>query len=50
MDFLNVSTTPISGQRPGTSGLRKQSATAALSHYIENFVQSTVICRFHEIL
>jgi len=41
MDFLNVSTTPISGQRPGTSGLRKQSATAALSHYIENFVQST---------
>jgi len=35
-----IPTTPISGQRPGTSGLRKKTRVFMQPHYVENFVQS----------
>ncbi len=35
-----IPTAPISGQKPGTSGLRKKTAIFMGPHYLENFVQA----------
>lgn len=40
MTFVTVPTTPIDGQKPGTSGLRAKTKVFMQQHYLENFVQS----------
>ncbi|PRY92985.1 phosphoglucomutase [Hasllibacter halocynthiae] len=40
MRIETVPTTPIAGQKPGTSGLRKKTRVFMKRHYLENFVAS----------
>ncbi|MDL2283930.1 alpha-D-glucose phosphate-specific phosphoglucomutase [Oxalobacter sp. OttesenSCG-928-P03] len=40
MSIQTISTTPVAGQEPGTSGLRKKVDVFQQAHYLENFVQS----------
>ena len=40
MQILTIATTPIEGQKPGTSGLRKRTPVFQGPHCLENFVQS----------
>ncbi|PTX54957.1 phosphoglucomutase [Litoreibacter ponti] len=42
MQIHTVKTTPIEGQKPGTSGLRKKTAVFMGPHYLENFIQSVI--------
>ena len=39
-EATRVDTTPIEGQKPGTSGLRKKTRIFMQTHFLENFVQS----------
>ena len=40
MTILTIETTPFEGQKPGTSGLRKQVPTFQQPHYSENYIQA----------
>jgi len=40
MTFQTVESSPIPGQKPGTSGLRKKTRTFMAPHYLENFIQA----------
>ncbi|MFD1342489.1 alpha-D-glucose phosphate-specific phosphoglucomutase [Litorisediminicola beolgyonensis] len=40
MDIITVETSPIAGQKPGTSGLRKKTRTFMERHFLENFIQA----------
>lgn len=41
MPMQIVRTSPIEGQKPGTSGLRKKTSVFKRPHFLENYVQST---------
>ncbi|MGY9048208.1 MAG: alpha-D-glucose phosphate-specific phosphoglucomutase [Rhodobacterales bacterium] len=41
MTILTISTQPIEGQKPGTSGLRKKTRVFMTPHYLENYLQAT---------
>jgi phosphoglucomutase len=38
---MKIKTTPIEGQKPGTSGLRKKTRVFMQAGYLENFIQAT---------
>jgi phosphoglucomutase len=40
MTTQTIPTTPIDGQKPGTSGLRKKTRVFMQAHYLENYVQA----------
>ncbi len=40
MNITTVQTAPIAGQKPGTSGLRKQTSVFMGPHFLENYVQA----------
>jgi phosphoglucomutase len=40
MDIVKVETSPIDGQKPGTSGLRKKTRVFMGHHFLENYVQA----------
>ena len=40
MPMQTVRTSPIEGQKPGTSGLRKKTSVFKRPHYLENYVQA----------
>ncbi|MDP4031927.1 MAG: alpha-D-glucose phosphate-specific phosphoglucomutase [Pseudorhodobacter sp.] len=40
MSHLTIATSPIAGQKPGTSGLRKKTQAFMAAGYLENFVQA----------
>ncbi|WP_299368288.1 alpha-D-glucose phosphate-specific phosphoglucomutase [uncultured Tateyamaria sp.] len=40
MTRTTITTAPIAGQKPGTSGLRKKTRVFMGAHYLENFVQA----------
>jgi phosphoglucomutase len=42
MNVETVSTAPIEGQKPGTSGLRKKTAVFMQPGYLENYVQAVI--------
>ncbi|MGO4573655.1 alpha-D-glucose phosphate-specific phosphoglucomutase [Microvirga sp. 2TAF3] len=42
MSVATVSTAPIAGQKPGTSGLRKKTAVFRQPGYLENYVQAVI--------
>jgi phosphoglucomutase len=42
MSIQVITTEPIAGQKPGTSGLRKKTPVFMGRHYLENFVQSII--------
>jgi len=48
MSVTTVSTTPIEGQKPGTSGLRKKTKVFMEGNYLANYVQS-VFNTLHEL-